>query len=254
MGEPKELLAAAQRRRDRLAARAAGDDDAKAKAAAARPARQRRARREQVRVALGEAGSAGVVLPQVAGVVALLASALPGFVWMTHAYPDSELMPYLVIPVAVACSSAEYAGTGRALQWARRRQVDRIGRGFDTDAYLDALAENRKRGVLVVRVSFAAPWPDDARASSCDGVLEWMPSLAGVAWDGDVLALRTAELSGRGDTNKYGGGLRAFDNRLFHGALLTIVSDVVPNLEKVAPIASLSAAIDGPVEPWDSRG
>jgi hypothetical protein len=215
---------------------------------------EKRARRDQIRVALGEAGWSGVALPQVAGIVGMLATSVPGWLWLDRTHPDAELLPYLFVPVGVVGWWVAQAATSRALQWARRREVVRIGRGFDADAYLAALGENRQRGVLVVRVRFASPWSEDARTSSADAVGEWMPSLAGVEWEGDVLALRTAELSGRGDTNKYGGGLRAYDNRLFHGALLTIVRAVVPNLERVAPITSIAAAIDGPVEPWNSRG
>jgi len=250
VGDTDGLHAAARRRRDRQAAQAASDGAAQVKDAIERVDAEKHVRKAMEREALAEAGWRGKLFTNSALFVGLFGPMAVGVIFFDA---DSFLVLGLttlscMVGAFVAASMSE-----TLLSAIRRRRLFRIRRGFVPSEYLEALGEKRRNGTLVVRVTFARAWPDDARESSRDAVLEWMPSLASVDWNGETLVLRSAELKGRewlsgGD----GPSSHNFNNRLFHGAFLSIVGDVVPQLEKVAPIASLSAEIAGSVETWDA--
>ena len=250
MGDTDGLHEAARRRRDRVAAEAASDDRKESKKAIARVGAEGRVRKAMVEEALAEAGWRGKVLTTIALCVGMFGPMALGIIFFDE---DS----FLVLGVTTLGSMAGAfvgMGTGERLMAAiRRRRLYRVGHGFEPGAYLEALSDKRRRGVLAVRVRFESAWPGDARDSARDAVLEWMPSLAHIAWDGDTLVLRSAELDCKewlsgGD----GPSGHNFNNRLIHGAFQRVVDDVVPRLAKVAPIAQLSAEIEGRVEAWDA--
>jgi hypothetical protein len=250
VGDTDGLHAAARRRRDRLAAKAAAAGAKEAKRAIERGGAEKRVRKAMEDEALAEAGRSGKVLTTVALCLGLFGPMAVGIIY----FDEESLLSLGVTTLAsmigafAAMSSAE-----RLLSAMRRRRLKRIGRGFEPRAYLEALGQKRRCGVLVVKARFARPWPDDARESARDAVLEWMPSLARIEWEGVTLVLNSAELSGREWlSGGHGPSSHNFNNRLYHGAFLTIVGDVVPRLEKVAPIAALTAEIAGPVEAWDA--
>jgi hypothetical protein len=132
-----------------------------------------------------------------------------------------------------------------------RRRVYAIGHGFDADAYLDALGDNRRQAVIVVRSTFGRPWTEERRAFARDAVLEWMPKLAWVEWDGDTLVLRSAEVDG---TKFVQGGelqdsARFFDNTAIHTCFDAIMRRVIPRLDKASPISKLEVELVGKVLP-----
>jgi hypothetical protein len=250
VGDTDGLHAAARRRRDRQAAKAAADGAKEAKRAIERVGAEKDVRKGQEREALAEAGKSGKAFTTIALCVGLFGPMALGIIFFDE---DSFLTLGLTTIASMVGAFAAASAAEEILATMRRRRLFRIGRGFEPSAYLEALGEKRRRGVLVVRAKFTRAWPDDARDSARDAVLEWMPALAGIEWDGVTLVLRSAQLDGRewlsgGD----GPSCHVFNNRLYHGAFLRIVEDVVPNLEKVAPIAALTAEIEGPVEAWDA--
>jgi len=108
--------------------------------------------------------------------------------------------------------------------------------------------------VVVVRMEFTQPWPDDARDATSYAVADWMKAVEGVAWDRDVLVLRSGRVKGIEwlSGGQHTGGGHNFNNCLYHGWFVRIVDYVLPHLERVAPIATISATIEGAVEPWDA--
>jgi hypothetical protein len=250
VGDTDGLHAAARRRRDRLAAKAATDGAKEAKDAIERVDAEKRVRKVMEEEALAEAGKSGKAYTTIALCLGLFGPMAVGiFYFKDESFASIGITTLAsMVGAFTAASMAE-----KLLSASRRRRLYRIKRGFEPSAYLESLSHKRRRGVLKVEMRFARPWPDDARESARDAVLEWMPSLARIEWEGTTLVLNSAELSGRewlsgGD----GPSSHNFNNRLFHGAFLSIVDDVVPGLEKVAPIASLSAEIVGRVEAWDA--
>jgi hypothetical protein len=251
VGDTDGLHAAARRRRDRIAKKAASDGAKDVKDAIERVDAEKRVRKAMEEEALAEAGKSGKALTTIALCIGLFGPMAVGIFY----FKDESLTSIGVTTLAAMVGAfTALSASEKLLSATRRRRLYRIKRGFEPRAYLETLSHKRRRGVLKVEVRFARAWPDDARASARDAVLEWMSSLARIEWEGGVtLVLNSAELSGRewlrgGD----GPSSHNFNNRLFHGCFLSILDDVVPMLEKVAPIASLSAEIVGPVEAWDA--
>jgi hypothetical protein len=249
MGE-EGLHQAAQRRRDRAKAEAAARPSA-AELRAVRAVREHKMRQNRIRDALAEAGLFGKIVTNGALVVGLLAPiGISVFVWGSDGFVATALT---VVATAVSAFGL-YALAEMMVASMRLSRLTRIGRGFDVDGYLDALGENRRHGTVVARATFATPWPDDARASAHDAVMEWMPTLAGVEWAGETLVLRSSSLDGTEwlSGGRFSGGCRIFNNRDQHACVVRIVEHVVPHLEQVAPIAKLAVAIEGPIEAWDA--
>ena len=132
----------------------------------------------------------------------------------------------------------------------RVRELEAIGRGFDTRAYLERLGDNRESSVVVARLGFAAP-PTElveiARAS--------MPA-AVVEVDANVLRLKSATLvtTQSFEAARSRGGVapnREFDNRAVDRWLAELVR-TVPRLDAREPVRSFEIAIEGDVRPWDA--
>lgn len=245
-----ELSRAAQRRRDREAARAAAVPSPDA-IAAERATRERWVKANRTREALAEAGWQGRVVTYGALMLGLL---VPTAIAVLVFGGESLVVDFGFAIVAMVAMFLANAGAERALAAVRLRRLRAIGRGLDVDAYLAALGENRRHATVVVRATFARPWPDDARAKAPDAVLEWMPSLAEVAWHGDTLVLRSAQLDGTIwlAGGEYSSGGRYFDNRALHGCFLAILRSVLPRLEAIAPIDRLAVEIEGQTEAFDA--
>ena len=250
MGE-EGLHRAAQKRRDRELADALAASRAAIRKADRARGSEERVKEYRVREALAEAGWRGKLFTGAA-----LCLGLFGPMAIAILFFDTEAWIPLVIAVIGSMVGA-FAGMAAGeivLAGIRRWRVMRIGRGFDPHAYLAALGENRRNATLVVRVRFARPWREEARASAPDAAREWMPTLTSVAWDGDVLELRrisiecTEWISGGESTS----GGRFFNNRKLHGCFIEILDDVVPRLEDVAPIAKLEVSIEGTIEDWNA--
>jgi len=250
MPDSDDLHAAAHRHRERAAAIAA-EAVPTAKELAVRRRKEQRMRRVMMRTALAEAGIRGKVASTVAICLGGFGPLVGGILVFGS---DSILVVVGLVVLSMLCAFAMADLVELAMSALRRASLNRIGRGFDVQAYLDALGSKRRFGVVVVRVQFAKAWPDDASESVTDAVAEWMGESVKVAWNGDALELRSGELDGteylRG--GQASPGSRVFDNRLFHGWFVRLVDDVVPRLEKVAPITALSVTIVGMVGAWDA--
>jgi hypothetical protein len=210
---------------------------------------EREVRAELTSAALGDAGWQGFAIPAAAFVLGV---GVPMTVGLLLLAPQAPLPIAGVVLASIAAGLSALFFAARQLAAARRRRLFEIGRGFDPRAYLEALGEKRKYGVLVVRARFARPWPDDARASAKDTVRAWMPALEEVAWDGDALELRSEGLAGT-ERLERGPIRRIFSNKDFHGCFLTVTADVLPRLDAIAPIVSLDASIEGDSQPWDAK-
>lgn len=252
MGEGSDELArAAKRRRDREAAKVDAEPSP-AKLAAARAKRERWVKANRTREALAEAGWQGRAITNGAILVGLLAPVAVA----VFAFDMGSLLVdlgFAVIAMGTTFGMMELAERGLAA--VRLRRLRGIGRGLDVDRYLAALGENRRHATVIVRATFGERWPDDTRAQAHDGVREWLPSLADVAWDGaSTLVMRSARLDGTiwlsGGEHASGG--RYFDNRALHGHFLGVVRRVLPRLEAIARIDRLAVEVDGDVEAFDA--
>jgi hypothetical protein len=192
--------------------------------------------------ALGGAGAAGTVIPLLALLLGDLVPMVLGFLIVRS---DATLPIVMIVIVSVAIGIVAMFVAIAQMSKARRRRLFSIGRGFDPRGYLEALGAKRKYGVLVLRIRFATPWPDDARVPTSSSVEQ-------SAWDGDALELRGADLVGT-ERLERGPVSRIFNNKLFHAAFLRVIGELVPRLERIAPIASIDATIEGDTQPWNAK-
>jgi len=129
----------------------------------------------------------------------------------------------------------------------RRSRLSRIGPGFDVGGYLEQLAQNRRKGQLLVTLAVRG----ELRADIPDAVRGWMPELASAEWDGPVLRLASAELEGVYTLSggRYGGASIEFSNVRFHHCLMHIRHHVMKNLD----VERIEVSITGEIERWDAN-
>jgi hypothetical protein len=249
-----DIEQAAAKRRAHLAA-GKRDDDAKAVHLAAWRVKAERRTRTGLRdealgdVKGGKALSMTVMLVCLFGSVALI-------IWLVPHEGVLELVvPFAGAMVILPTMFFVPMVFERRLAAARLGQLRRIGRGFDIEHYVDQLSQKRSEGRLVVRVQFERPFAATTKDAIPDAVLEWLPKVGRVAWDGDTLVLESAVLDATewvagGSVSR---GSRYFTNVPFHARLLEIIGRVLPKLAATDPIAKLGVEITGKVLPWDAE-
>jgi hypothetical protein len=133
----------------------------------------------------------------------------------------------------------------------RRGKVRRIGFGFDSDAYLSRMAEQRYKPVVEYKITFSEAWPEDLRATTGLAIRGWVPAIAAVGWsyDGKRMTAASAELDGRPSTNAYG-GYTIFSNYRVHESFIAMTAKALPKLNRSVSISQLEVEITGETTPY----
>jgi hypothetical protein len=136
----------------------------------------------------------------------------------------------------------------------RKRQLFRVGRGFDANAYLQALGHKRHETRVVATLTFSRPWKPEQQELAAVAARGWVQ--LDLKWlnDGATLELSRDRI----ETTELSGGKRNFHRKHFtnepvHTQVDGVLNKVVPHLHAVNPVEHIAVEVSGKVSPFDAE-